>query len=74
MADFYTRPGKNGGAWMSELQAGSARTGLLPIVTNDANFDKPEDGDPTLLTWDGVETCFHEFGHALHGLLSNTYY
>ena len=74
MADFYTRPGKNGGAWMSELQAGSARTGLLPIVTNDANFDKPEDGGPTLLTWDGVETCFHEFGHALHGLLSNTYY
>ena len=74
MADFYTRPGKNGGAWMSELQAGSARTGLLPIVTNDANFDKPEDGGPTLLNWDGVETCFHEFGHALHGLLSNTYY
>ncbi len=74
LADYYTRPGKSGGAWMSELQAGCGREGSLPIVTNDANFDKPKDGQPTLLTWDQVETCFHEFGHALHGLLSNTYY
>ncbi len=74
VADYYRRPGKSGGAWMSELQSACGRAGTLPIVTNDANFDKPGPGEPTLLTWDGVETCFHEFGHALHGLLSNTYY
>lgn len=74
LADYYTRPGKNGGAWMSEIQAGSGRAGCLPIVTNNANFPKPDHGSPTLLDWDGVETCFHEFGHALHGLLTNTYY
>lgn len=74
LADFYKRPGKSGGAWMSELQAGSARAGTLPIVTNNSNFNKPAAGQPTLLTWDEVETCFHEFGHALHGLLTNTYY
>ncbi len=74
IAEWYTRPGKSGGAWMSEIQAGSARTGNLPIITNDANFEKPVDGKPTLLTWDSVETCFHEFGHALHGLLTQTYY
>lgn len=74
LADYYTRPGKSGGAWMGEIQAGSGRAGVLPIVTNDANFPKPADGSPTLLDWDGVETCFHEFGHALHGLLTATFY
>lgn len=74
LADYYRRPGKIGGAWMSELQSACGRAGTLPIVTNDANFAKPAPGAPTLLTWDEVETCFHEFGHALHGLLSNTYY
>lgn len=74
LADYYRRPGKSGGAWMSELQSACGRAGTLPIVTNDANFEKPASGEPTLLTWDEVETCFHEFGHALHGLLSNTYY
>lgn len=74
LADYYARPGKNGGAWMSQIQSGSAREGRLPIVANNANFPKPAPGSPTLLDWDDVETCFHEFGHALHGLLSNTYY
>lgn len=74
MADWYSRPGKSGGAWMSDLESGSSRTGRLPVVTNNTNFTKPIDGGPVLLSWDDVETCFHEFGHALHGLLSNTYY
>ncbi len=74
LADYYQRPGKSGGAWMGEIQSGSGRAGCLPIVTNDANFQKPPAGQPTLLTWDEVETCFHEFGHALHGLLTRTYY
>ncbi len=74
MADYYNRPGKSGGAWMSELESGSRRSGRLPVITNDANFKKPADGGPTLLSWDNVETVFHEFGHALHGLLTATYY
>ncbi len=74
LADWYARPGKNGGAWMSGLKSGNRRTGDLPIVTNNTNFAKPAPGMPTLLSWDDVETCFHEFGHALHGLLSDTYY
>lgn len=74
MADFFARPGKNGGAWMSQIQDASGLAGTAPIVTNNANFTKPTDGSEALLSWDEVETCFHEFGHALHGLLSNTYY
>ncbi len=74
MADFYARPGKSGGAWMSGLVEGSRRSGRLPVITNNSNFAKPADGQPTLLTWDEVETLFHEFGHALHGLLTDTYY
>ena len=74
MADYFKRPGKSGGAWMSSLESGSGRTGRLPIITNDCNFEKVAPGQPVLLTWDNVETVFHEFGHALHGLLTNTYY
>lgn len=74
MADYYNRPGKSGGAWMSEIWVGSERSGRLPVITNDSNFKKPADGQPMLLTWDEVETVFHEFGHALHGLLSRTHY
>lgn len=72
MADFYSRPGKSGGAWMSQIQSGCALAGTYPIVTNNTNFTKGEDA--TLLTWEEVITLFHEFGHALHGLLSNTFY
>lgn len=74
MADYYTRSGKSGGAWMSDIFPGSERSGKLPVITNNANFDKPAEGEPTLLTWDNVETVFHEFGHALHGLLTKTRY
>ena len=72
--DYYARPGKSGGAWMMTLVPACGRTGERPVVTNDANFTKPIDGSEVLLSWDNVETCFHEFGHALHGLLTNTYY
>ncbi len=74
MADYYARPGKSGGAWMSDLVPGSKRSKKLPVITNNANFTKPAEGEPTLLSWDDVETVFHEFGHALHGLLTDTYY
>ena len=74
MADYYARPGKSGGAWMADLVAGSRRSKKLPVITNNANFTKPAEGQPTLLSWDDVETVFHEFGHALHGLLTDTYY
>lgn len=74
MADYYLRPGKSGGAWMSDIFPGSERSGKLPVITNNANFEKPAADEPTLLTWDNVETVFHEFGHALHGLLTKTHY
>lgn len=74
VADFFARPGKSGGAWMNTLVPACGRTGRRPVVTNDANFAKPADGSDPLLTWDQVETCFHEFGHALHGLLTDTFY
>lgn len=72
--DWFKHDGKAGGAWMTTLNEASGRKNRLPIVTNDANFSQPEPGQPALLTWDNVETCFHEFGHALHALLSKTRY
>lgn len=74
LGDFYTRPGKAGGAWMAEIQSAGGPDKDLPIVSNDMNLTKPVEGKPTLLAWDDVETLFHEFGHALHGLFSNTKY
>lgn len=74
MTDYYARPGKSGGAWMSEVQPASALAGTIPIITNNANFQRPEPGEDTLLSWEEVETLFHEFGHALHGLFSSTFY
>lgn len=70
--DYFPRPGKASGAWMNEYrsQAGSVR----PIVCNVASFTKPVGDTPSLLTLDEVETLFHEFGHALHGLLSQCQY
>ena len=71
LADWYTRASKRGGAWMNNLVDQSRLRGELPVVVNNLNIPRPPDGEPTLLTWDEVITLFHEFGHALHGLLSD---
>lgn len=70
--DYFPRPGKSGGAWMSNYreQQGDVR----PIICNVASFTKPVGDTPSLLTIDEVETLFHEFGHALHGLLTQCVY
>ncbi|MFP7696612.1 M3 family metallopeptidase [Trueperella sp. LYQ143] len=74
-ADYFRRPGKAGGAWMSGIHGFSSHDGTLPLIFNNANFTQPEDpSQPCLLTWDNVITVFHEFGHALHGLLSKATY
>jgi len=74
--DFFARASKRGGAWMGELRSQSRKDGkrIPPVVTNNHNFAKPTPGKPTLLNIDEVKTLFHEFGHGLHGLLSNTTY
>ncbi|MFE6255502.1 M3 family metallopeptidase [Agromyces sp. NPDC057865] len=72
--DPYTRDSKRGGAWMSALVDQSELTGDLPVVVNNMNIPKPAAGEPTLLTFDETETLFHEFGHALHGLLARVRY
>jgi peptidyl-dipeptidase Dcp len=71
LADWYTRESKHGGAWMNNLVDQNHLLGERPVVVNNLNIPKPPDGEPTLLTWDEVITAFHEFGHALHGLLSD---
>ena len=71
LADWYTRASKRGGAWMNTLVDQSHLLGRRPVVVNNLNVPRPPDGEPTLLTWDEVITLFHEFGHALHGLLSD---
>lgn len=71
LADWYTRESKHGGAWMNNLVDQSHLLGERPVVVNNLNIPKPPAGEPTLLTWDEVITLFHEFGHALHGLLSD---
>ena len=70
LLDPYARPTKRGGAWMHHLVDQSHLFGRRPVVCNNLNITKPGDG-PTLLTYDEVRTAFHEFGHALHGLLSD---
>lgn len=74
IADFYTRDSKRGGAWMNALISQSSLLGTPTIVTNNLNIPKPADGEPTLLTYDEVNTLFHEFGHALHGLFAQVTY
>ena len=70
--DNFARPGKRSGAWMSSYRDQETLDGaVLPIVVNNNNFSK---GDPTLLSFDDARTLFHEFGHALHGLLSRVRY
>lgn len=70
--DYFPRPGKRGGAWMSNYkeQCGTER----PVICNVASFTKPSGNTPSLLTVDEVQTLFHEFGHALHGMLSKCNY
>jgi len=74
LADYYTRAGKQGGAWMNNIVDQNHLIGQRPVVVNNLNIVKPPAGQPTLLTWGEVTTLFHEFGHALHGLLSDTRY
>jgi peptidyl-dipeptidase Dcp len=74
IGDFYTRDSKRGGAWMSAFVEQNHLIGQLPVVFNNMNVPKPSAGSPTLLTFDETATLFHEFGHALHGLLSNVTY
>ncbi|WP_420366760.1 M3 family metallopeptidase [Curtobacterium sp. L3-7] len=74
LLDLYTRDGKRGGAWMNPVVEQSALMGTLPVVVNNLNVAKPATGSPTLLIQDEVETLFHEFGHALHGLIARATY
>ncbi len=73
-ADYFKRDNKRGGAWMSNLVIQSKLLGLKPVVFNVANFAKPAPGEPALLSFDDVTTMFHEFGHALNGMFSDTEY
>jgi len=68
--DLYTRDSKRGGAWMNSLISQSTLLGTPTIVVNNLNVPKPAEGSPTLLSFDEVNTLFHEFGHALHGLFA----
>ena len=72
--DYFKRDNKNGGAWMSNFVEQSKLLGTLPVVYNVANFTKPAAGEPALISFSDVITMFHEFGHALHGMFSNTQY
>ena len=73
-SDYFRRPTKRGGAWMSAFAKQSKQRGQLPIIYNVCNSAKAPEGQPSLITWDEVTTLFHEFGHALHGMLSDCKY
>ena len=75
-ADFHPRPGKRGGAWMTSYKPQQIKNGVndRPHVSIVCNFTKPTPSKPSLLTFNEVTTLFHEFGHALHGMLANTTY
>lgn len=74
--DYFPRSGKRAGAWMSDFRGQKVLNGqnIRPIIYNVGNFTRPTQDTPSLLTLDDVETMFHEFGHALHGMLSNVTY
>lgn len=74
LGDFFTRPTKRGGAWMNPLVNQSKKDGTKPVIVNNLNIVPPADGAPAYVTQDNVRTLFHEFGHALHGLLSDVDY
>ncbi|MCB0444585.1 MAG: M3 family metallopeptidase, partial [Gelidibacter sp.] len=75
-ADFFPRPGKRNGAWMTSFKPQSIKNGInnRPHVSIVCNFTKPTKSKPSLLTFNEVTTLFHEFGHALHGMLADTTY
>jgi len=72
--DYFRRPTKRGGAWMDGFQKQSRQWNQIPVIFNVCNSAKAPEGQPSLLTWDEVTTMFHEFGHALHGILSDCQY
>jgi peptidyl-dipeptidase Dcp len=74
LADYFARDNKQGGAWMNNFVHQSRLFGLKPVVANTLNIPKPTAGQPALLTFDEVTTLFHEFGHAIHGMLSDVNY
>lgn len=70
--DYFARPGKRSGAWMTSFREQSKLEGeQIPFIVNTCNFNKPPEGEPALLSQDEARTVFHEMGHGLHGLLSN---
>ena len=75
-ADFHPRPGKRGGAWMTSYKSQymQGEQNVRPHISNVCNFSRPTENQPSLLTFNEVKTLFHEFGHALHGMLANTRY
>ena len=73
--DYFARPSKRSGAWMTSLRDQQKLDGeIAPLILNICNFSKGADGEPSLLSPDDARTLFHEFGHALHGMLSNVVY
>lgn len=75
LGDYFARPSKRSGAWMSGYRRQDNLDGeVRPIIVNVCNFAKPAEGQPALLSFDDARTLFHEFGHALHGLLSDVVY
>ncbi len=74
LGDYFAREGKRGGAWMNSFVTQSRLLGTSPVVVNNLNVSRPPAGQPALLTLDEVDTLFHEFGHALHGLSSSVTY
>jgi len=73
--DYFARPSKRSGAWMTSLRDQEKLAGdIRPLIVNVCNFAKAAHGEPTLLSFDDARTLFHEFGHALHGLLSSVIY
>ncbi|GAB2740300.1 M3 family metallopeptidase [Amycolatopsis magusensis] len=74
LGDYYARDSKRGGAWMNNFVEQAGLRDERSVVVNNLNIIRPPEGEPTLLTFDEVVTAFHEFGHALHGLLSDVRY
>jgi peptidyl-dipeptidase Dcp len=74
LQDNFARPTKRSGAWMNALRNQSHALGATPVILNNNNFARGAAGEPTLLSFDDVRTLFHEFGHGLHGLLSDVTY
>jgi peptidyl-dipeptidase Dcp len=74
LADYFARDSKQGGAWMSHFVRQARLLNLKPVVVNNLNVPKPQADQPALLTFEEVTTLFHEFGHALHGILSDVRY